>query len=140
MLPRCRGGEREETGANEVHGDGYDGEQQRRTILKMKRMLAHLANERTFLAWVRVTGKMFTAGVLSLYLAAGTTGFYNTFLVGASLVYVALCPVIVFIGYSRFDKRVVYEVYCIFRVIQCMYCSMCCVLGTLVCTTVCTIV
>ncbi|CAN0285347.1 unnamed protein product, partial [Laminaria digitata] len=101
LLAICTGREREEAGAGEmVDGDGNDAEQQRQTILKLKRVLAHLANERTFLAWVRVTGKMFSAGVLSLALAARTTGSYTVVFVIVSMVYFALCPYIVFIGNS----------------------------------------
>lgn len=106
LLARCRGAGRE-VGPSEVDGDGDGGEQQRRAILKLKRMNAHLANERTFLAWIRATAKMFTAGVLSLALAAETTGSYPVVFVAVSLVYFALCPYIVFIANNRFDLRTV---------------------------------
>lgn len=75
-------------------------EGQRRTILKMKRINAHLANERTFLAWVRAMQKMFTAGGLSIELAA-KGGAYGVCFVILGLAYIALCPLIVFIGGYR---------------------------------------
>eukprot|EP00904_Undaria_pinnatifida_P007721 jgi/Undpi1/4079/HiC_scaffold_16.g07446.m1 len=93
-----------ETGANEVDGDRHNAEHQRRAILKMKRVNAHLANERTFLAWVRVTTKMFTAGVLSLTLAAEATASYRVVFVVMSSAYFALCPYVVFVGNRRFHK------------------------------------
>lgn len=73
---------------------------QRRTILKMKRINAHLANERTFLAWVRAMQKMFTAGGLSIQLAA-KGGAYGVSFVILGIAYLALCPLIVYIGDDR---------------------------------------
>lgn len=96
-----------ETGANEVDGDRHNAEHQRRAILKMKRVNAHLANERTFLAWVRVTTKMFTAGVLSLTLAAEATASYRVVFVVMSSAYFALCPYVVFVGNRRYDNLLI---------------------------------
>ena len=95
-------GGRGERGADEVDGDGYNPDHQRNAILKLKRINAHLANERTLLAWVRVVGKMFTAGVLSLSLAGGTGN--RTFALcftAMGMVYFAMGPYVVIIGASR---------------------------------------
>ena len=78
-----------------------DPEQQRRGILKLKRILAHLANERTLLAWVRVMAKLFSAGSLSMTLAAATEGANTVILVVLGVMYFVLCPYVVFIGSSR---------------------------------------
>lgn len=93
------GGER---GGDEVDGDGYNPDHQRKAILKLKRINAHLANERTMLAWVRCVGKMFTVAVLSLSLAgsAGDSTFSLCFST-MGMVYVAMGPYVVFVGASR---------------------------------------
>eukprot|EP00752_Nemacystus_decipiens_P014391 g12800.t1 len=99
------GGGRGERGADEVDGDGFNPDHQRNAILKLKRINAHLANERTLLAWVRCVGKMFTAGVLSLSLA-GATGDRTFALCFAAMgmVYFAMGPYVVFVGASRFHQ------------------------------------
>lgn len=80
------------------------GQQQRGSILKLKRILAHLANERTFLAWTRVSGKTFTAGILSLTLAAQTSGIYAACFALLGFVYFALGPYVVFVGLERWAE------------------------------------
>lgn len=93
---------RGERGADEVDGDGDNPDHQRSAILKLKRINAHLANERTLLAWVRCVGKMFTAGVLSLSLAAATGDrTYATCFAAMGMVYFAMGPYVVFVGASR---------------------------------------
>ncbi len=89
----------------QLDGDGGNPEHQRDAILKLKRINAHLANERTFLAWVRCVGKMFTAGVLSLSLA-GSTGNreYSLCFAGMGMVYFAMGPYVVFVGASRYAQ------------------------------------
>lgn len=75
--------------------------EQRNAIVTLKRILAHLANERTYLAWVRVSAKLFSAGALSLTLAAKTSGDYSVCFALLGLVYFALCPYLVFVGHRR---------------------------------------
>lgn len=91
--------EADESGRDGVDGDTPD--EQRGSILKLKRILAHLANERTFLAWVRVAGKLFTAGTLSLTLGEKSSNSYSLFFVLLGLVYFSLCPYVVFVGLRR---------------------------------------
>eukprot|EP00903_Cladosiphon_okamuranus_P016292 g15024.t1 len=102
---RGRGGGGGERGHDEVDGDGDNPEHQRNAILKLKRINALLANERTMLAWVRCVGKMFSAGVQSLSLASAT-GDRTFALVFAAMgmVYVAMGPYVVFVGASRFHQ------------------------------------
>lgn len=97
-----RGGDRNERGANEIDGDAHNPHHQRSAILKLKRINAHLANERTFLAWVRCVGKMVTAAVLSLSLGSGTSASFALCFVAMGSVYLALCPYVVFVGASRY--------------------------------------
>ncbi|CAM9360397.1 unnamed protein product [Discosporangium mesarthrocarpum] len=76
----------------------------RRDWVYLKRILTHLANERTYLAWVRVEAKMFAVGVTSLGIAAKTGGKYSFFLVAMGMVYISLCPTVVFLGHKRFEQ------------------------------------
>lgn len=88
-------------------GDAFGNDEtpagQRGSIVKMKRINAHLASERTYLAWVRAMGKLFTAGTLSLTLASNTSGSYSVCFVLVGLVYFALCPYVVFVGLRRYE-------------------------------------
>lgn len=88
-------------GINSAAGETCDPEEQRQSLLKLKRILAHLANERTLLAWVRVMAKLFTAGTLSMTLAAESHGGYTVSFVVLGMVYFAMCPYVVFVGSRR---------------------------------------
>lgn len=87
--------------SNWSNGSDRSPSEQRGRIVKIKRILAHLANERTYLAWVRAMGKMFTAGTLSLTLAGKTSGGYSVCFVFVGLAYFGLCPYVVFLGFRR---------------------------------------
>lgn len=91
-------------GINGAANETCDPEEQRQSLLKLKRILAHLANERTLLAWVRVMGKLFTAGTLSMTLAAESHGGYTVSFFVLGMVYFAMCPYVVFVGSSRLDR------------------------------------
>ncbi|CAN0332811.1 unnamed protein product [Ectocarpus sp. 12 AP-2014] len=92
-------------GGRRGEADEDDPEQQRSAILKLKRINAHLANERTLLAWVRAVGKMFSAGVLCLSLAGdGYSPTYTVCFVGMGMVYFAMGPYVVFVGAKRFHQ------------------------------------
>lgn len=99
------GGEgRRERGAgaeDQVDGDGNNPDHQRTAILKLKRINAHLANERTLLAWVRCVGKMFTAGVLCLTLANESGGGSSLGFLGMGAVYLLMGPYVVYVGSTR---------------------------------------
>lgn len=88
-------------GINGTSGEMCDPEEQRQSLLKLKRILAHLANERTLLAWVRVMAKLFTAGTLSMTLAAESHGGYTVSFFVLGMVYFVMCPFVVFIGSNR---------------------------------------
>lgn len=103
-----------ESGGNETNEDENNAKHQRRSILKVKRVLAHLANERTFLAWVRAMGKLFTAGALSFALASSSSSSFGVFFLVLSLVYFALCPYVVFIGATRCCSAGVVFFVCLF--------------------------
>ncbi|CAN0109701.1 unnamed protein product [Hapterophycus canaliculatus] len=100
-----RGGDgRAERGAHDVDGDAHNPDHQRAAILKLKRINAHLANERTFLAWVRCMGKMVTAAVLSLSLGSSAGASFAFCFVGMGSVYLAMCPYVVFVGARRYRQ------------------------------------
>lgn len=98
------GGGRVDGGAgaeDEVDGDGNNPDHQRTAILKLKRINAHLANERTLLAWVRCVGKMFSAGVLCLTLASESGGGSSLGFLGMGAVYLSMGPYVVYVGSIR---------------------------------------
>ncbi|CAM9638399.1 unnamed protein product [Pylaiella littoralis] len=101
------GARRRERGAgadNEVDGDGHNPDHQRTAILKLKRINAYLANERTLLAWVRCVGKMFTVGVLCLTFADESGGGYALYFLGIGVVYFSMGPYVVYIGSLRYNQ------------------------------------
>lgn len=93
----------------DAFGDDETPAGQRGSIVKIKRINAHLASERTYLAWVRAMGKLFSAGTLSLTLARNTTGSYSVCFVLVGLVYFALCPYVVFVGLRRYEDKDIKE-------------------------------
>ncbi|CAM9575657.1 unnamed protein product [Choristocarpus tenellus] len=69
----------------------------------LKRILSHLANERTYLAWVRVGSKMFSLGLNGVGFASKASRTPAELFFSLGMLYIILCPFVIFLGLKRFE-------------------------------------